>query len=285
MERRQQDRTRRLQAFKKSGALLGVDAKRAESAAGDPLKGLNVHDAPALHLEARRAATWVDRLLLAVELLAAAGLIYIFFNSLSVLDTLNRELASAFALAAPGTASPTPLIGPVVLPSGHTPPQAGAPARPNDAEIPEHLRGQVQIYSASIQIPTPGPEHALGIRIEAIGVNAPIVQGDDWEALKRGVGQHIGTANPGQNGNLVLTGHDDIYGEVFKDLDQLEPGDEVTVFTATQTYTYIVTETQIVEPTDVHVMEPTPHVTLTLISCYPYRVDTQRIVVSAELES
>jgi sortase A len=285
LEHRQQDRARRLQAFGKSGQLLPADAKRAELPGGDPLRGLNVHDAPALKLEGRRAATWGDRVLLAIELLAAAGLVYIFFNGLGVLDTLNREMASSFALAAPGTAGPTPLLGPVVLPSGHTAPQEGQPARPNEAEIPEHLRVQMQVYSASIQIPTPGPEQALGLRIEAIGVNAPIVQGDDWEALKRGVGQHIGTANPGQNGNLVLTGHDDIYGEVFKELDQLEPGDEVTVFTATHSYTYIITETQIVAPTDVHVMDATPGATLTLISCYPYRIDTQRIVVFAELES
>jgi sortase A len=284
LERRRQDRTRRLHTFAKSGSLVEAEAKRAESPEGDPLKGLNVHEAPDLKLDGPRTVSWVDRVLLGVELLAAAGLVYIFFNGLNVLDTLNRELASAFSLV-PEAASPTPLIGPVVLPSGHTPPTEGEPARPNEAEIPEHLRAQVQIYSAAIQIPTPGPEQALGIRIEAIGVNAPIVLGDDWEALKRGVGQHIGSADPGQNGNVVLTGHDDIYGEVFKELDQLEPGDVVEVFTATRSYSYIVTETQIVDPTDVHVMNPTPEATLTLISCYPYRIDTHRIVVFAELES
>lgn len=283
LERRQQDRARRLHAFANSGSLVEAEAKKAEGPEGDPLKGLNVHEAPDLKLAGPRAVSWVDRVLLGVELLAAAGLVYIFFNGLNVLDTLNRELASAFSLA-PEAASPTPLIGPVVLPSGHTPPTEGEPARPNEAEIPEHLRAQVQIYSALIQIPTPGPEQALGIRIEAIGVNAPIVLGDDWEALKRGVGQHIGSADPGQNGNLVLTGHDDIYGEVFRELDQLEPGDVVEVFTATRSYTYVITETQIVEPTDVHVMNATPEATLTLISCYPYRIDTQRIVVFAELE-
>jgi sortase A len=132
-------------------------------------------------------------------------------------------------------------------------------------------------------VPTPGPEQALGIRIDAIEVNAPIVQGDGWEELKRGVGQHLASANPGQPGNLVLTGHNDIYGEVFKDLDQLEAGDEITIYSANNSYKYVVTETQIVAPTKVDVMNPTPNATLTLISCYPYRIDTQRIVIFAEL--
>lgn len=284
LDRRRADRARRLQAFKKSGELGGVNAQRAERTEGDPLLGLKVHEAPDLKLKSPTrspARRWIERVLLAVELLAAVGLIYIFFNGLSVLDTLNREMAAAFSLAS--SASETPLIGPVVLPSGHTPPTEGRPAQPNEAEIPEHLRPQVQAYIAGLVIPTPGPEQALGIRIAAIGVNAPIVQGDGWEELRRGVGQHIGSANPGRPGNLVLTGHNDIYGEVFRDLDKLEEGDEVIIYSANNSYTYVVTETQIVAPTDIEVMEPTPEATLTLISCYPYRIDNQRIVVFAEL--
>lgn len=285
LDKRRADRSRRLNAFKKSGELVGVEAQRAERTEGDPLMGLKVHEAPDLKLKSpikTNARRWVERFLLGVELLAAVGLIYIFFNGLSILETLNREMAAA--LTTNNSASATPLIGPVVLPSGHTPPTEGQAAQPNVAEIPEHLRPQVQAYIAGLEIPTPGPEQALGIRIEAIGVNAPIVQGDGWEELKRGVGQHIGGANPGQAGNLVLTGHNDIYGEVFKDLDQLEEGDEIVIYSANNSYTYVVTEAQIVAPTDVDVMNPTPEATVTLISCYPYRVDNQRIAVFAELK-
>ena len=70
---------------------------------------------------------------------------------------------------------------------------------------------------------------------------------------------------------------------MFKDLDQLEAGDEITIYSANNSYKYVVTETQIVAPTKVDVMNPTPNATLTLISCYPYRIDTQRIVIFAEL--
>jgi sortase A len=82
---------------------------------------------------------------------------------------------------------------------------------------------------------------------------------------------------------MVVSAHNDIFGELFRHLDQLKPGDEVLVSTATRQWEYRVTGVQIVEPTDVSVMGSTERPTLTMISCYPYLVDNQRIVVFAEL--
>jgi sortase A len=128
-------------------------------------------------------------------------------------------------------------------------------------------------------------EQAIRIQIPAIGVDAPVVQGDSWEQLKKGVAQHIGTPNPGESGNVVLSGHNDIYGEVFRYLDSLNPGDKVILFTNQRRYTYVITGTQMVEPTAVEVMAPTLDARVTLISCHPYLVDIHRIVVSAVLQS
>jgi sortase A len=109
------------------------------------------------------------------------------------------------------------------------------------------------------------------------------VPGVDWEALKQGIGQLPNGVNPGDpSGNLVLAAHNDIYGELFRHLDQLEPGDEFTVQTATRLFTYRVTERRIVAPTDVYVLENRGSATATLISCYPYQVNDKRIVVFAE---
>ena len=178
----------------------------------------------------------------------------------------------------------TPLISAVVLPSGHTPPTSPGGAQPNYAEVPEHLRPLVeQAFLGPIAVPTPGPDNATRITIPAIGIDAPIVQGDGWEQLKKGVGQHVGTANPGQVGNMVLSAHNDVFGEIFRDLDQLSDGDEIVVHTTTRTFTYVVRDTRIVEPTEVSLMDPTHEPTATLISCYPYLIDSQRIVVIAEL--
>jgi sortase A len=99
------------------------------------------------------------------------------------------------------------------------------------------------------------------------------------------VGQHIGSADPGQVGNVVLSAHDDVFGEIFRNLDRLQPGDQVVVFTAQKQFVYLVTSSQIVAPTQVDVMNPTSAPTLTLISCYPYMVDKSRIVVFAKLQN
>ena len=136
---------------------------------------------------------------------------------------------------------------------------------------------------SNLPLPTASPDHAVRIQIPAIGVDAPIVQGDGWEQLKKGVGQHLGTPNPGQTGNLVLSAHNDVFGEIFRYLDQLEPGDEIILYTSQRSYIYTVQQSQLVEPTRVEVMAPTREPVVTLISCYPYRVDDQRIVITALL--
>jgi sortase A len=180
----------------------------------------------------------------------------------------------------------TPVIDVVVLPGGHKPPIDGRIPEPGEAgDIPGHLLPIINAYEPP-PIPTPGPEQARRIQIPAIDVDSPIVPGMyDWEQLKKGVAQRIGSAGPGQVGNMALAGHNDIYGEVFRYLDKLAPGDEIIVTTQRQSYTYVVRDTKVVEPTDVWVMEPTEFASTTLVSCYPYRVNTKRIAVFADLVS
>ena len=119
----------------------------------------------------------------------------------------------------------------------------------------------------------------------ALMVDAPVVQGDGWDELKKGVGQHIGSSDPGESGNVVLSAHDDVYGELFRQLDKLQQGDQVMLYTEQRQYLYVVDRTEIVEPTAVEVMASTGAPTVTLISCYPYLVDKQRIVVFARLQN
>ena len=202
-------------------------------------------------------------------------------NGYSLLKNINQEAASAQIQP---TLAPTAIIRAVVLPSGHTPPNAPGGVKPNDEEIPAHLRPLVQSMAA-IPIPTSSPEQAVRIQIPGIAVDAPVIQGDGWEQLKKGVGQHAGTPNPGQNGNLVLSAHNDVFGEIFRDLDKLKTGDTIILFTNLRTYTYIVNQNRIVEPAQVEVMSPTSDSVVTLISCYPYMIDNRRIVVTAVLKN
>lgn len=231
---------------------------------------------------------WVrDKFLLLVEIGALFGLIVVLSGLWTTRQELNQELAAvqhaeSQRLALP-TPTPTPIITVVVLPGGHKPPIEGRSPEPGEVgDIPAHLLPVINAYVPP-PIPTPGPEQARRIQIPAIGVDSPIVQGDSWDQLKKGVGQHIGSSQPGQMGNMVLSAHNDIFGEIFRYLDKLSPGDEIIISTDVQEYTYVVRAIDTIKPTDIHVMDATDFPSTTLISCYPYQVNTHRIVVFADL--
>jgi sortase A len=101
--------------------------------------------------------------------------------------------------------------------------------------------------------------------------------------LKQGIGHRIGTANPGERGNLVLSGHNDVYGEPLRDLEKLEMGKEVTVYAGSTAYRYVVKSKRVVAPTDLSPLNAARNPIVTLITCTPYRVDTHRLIVVGEL--
>ena len=279
IEKRRGARRERLEHFKRTGRVVDVapDPLAQSAAVVEALE--ETTDQPLVPVSRRRRA--MDRILLAVEVLAVVGLVGVLFSGLGILRDLNEEVAAALIQE---TFTPTPLVMAVVLPSGHMPPDAQGNTRPNLDEIPAHLQPMVQSL-ANLPVPTPAPDQAIRIQIPAINIDAPVVQGDGWEQLKKGVGQNIGSANPGQNGNVVLSAHNDVYGELFRYLDKLTTGDQVVLYTQQRQYIYIVDRTAIVEPTAVEVMASTGSPTVTLISCYPYLVNKQRIVVFARLQN
>ena len=278
VERRRSARHGRLEHFRRTGRVVSL-VSDVEVASLDKMHSGQFEQPEVEH----KRSAW-DRLfnaiLLAVEVSAVIGLIVLMYTFFKNISFTNEEYAKNNILP---TLTPTPLIMAVVLPSGHTPPNSPGGAQPNEAEIPEHLRPLVQSL-ANVPIPTPAPEQANRIQIPAIGVDASIVLGDGWEQLKKGVGQHIGSANPGEKNNVVLTAHNDVFGEIFRDLEKLKPGDQIILFTSQHAYTYIVTGSKIVQPSEVEVMAPTTEAIVTLITCYPYMVDNMRIVVVGYLQ-
>ncbi len=284
VEKRRGARKDRLEHFRRTGRVVSVSPDLPDLTSPPSAPIVDTAEAASATPEqapANPRRKFIDRLLLAVEVLAVVGLMAVLVNGLGLLRALNTEVADALK---PETATPTPLVMAVVLPSGHKPPDAQGNTAPNEAEIPEHLRPMVQSL-ANIPIPTPAPNQAVRLQLPSINVDAPVVQGDGWEQLKKGVGQYVGSANPGENGNVVLSAHNDVYGELFRYLDRLAPGDQVILYTQQRQYVYIVDRTVLVEPTAVEVMASTGSPTVTLISCYPYLVDDKRIVVFARLQN
>ncbi len=234
----------------------------------------------------------VDRLLLLVEVAAVITIAVIGVNLIQAIGKLDEETAQAQQQAdelrrqtiPTIAATPTIRLENVVLPTGHVYVANSAPQF-NYNEIPASLYARVQSewIQPVINRPPQTSETALKLIVPRLNLDGTIVQGVDWEALKQGVGQVPNGVNPGDDtGNVAFAAHNDIYGELFRHLDQLEVGDTFQVQTRTAVYTYSVTETQIVEPTDVQVLENRQGATATLISCYPYQVNTQRIVVFAD---
>jgi sortase A len=284
VDKRRGVRRERLEHYRRTGRVVNVapDLTLGDSHLSAPVVDTREQaESASGPVPAPRRRKFMDRVLVAIEVLAVLGLVGVLVSGLGLLRDLNKEVAAALN---PVTPTPTPLVMAVILPSGHTPPDNQGNTAPNEAEIPGHLRPMVQSL-ANIPIPTSAPDQVVRIQVPAINIDAPIVQGDGWEQLKKGVAQHIGSADPGQDGNVVLSAHNDVYGEIFRYLDRLSPGDQVILYTQQRQYTYIVDRTVLVEPTAVEVMASTGSPTVTLISCYPYLVDKQRIVVFARLQN
>ena len=220
-----------------------------------------------------------EAMLLVLEVAALVGLIAVLGGSFLEMRKTNQEYVQARGETPVPTA--TPPISVSVLPGGHAPPLDEGTPQP----VPEHLRGWITPQpTTAVAIPTPQSQPPTRIIIPKINVDAPVLEGDDWELLKKGAGHHKGTANPGERGNVYISAHNDIYGQIFRRLEDLDLGDEVIIYAGSKSYRYIVREKRIVEPTDVSVMYPTTEPILSLQTCYPFMIDTHRLVVIAQLE-
>jgi LPXTG-site transpeptidase (sortase) family protein len=106
-----------------------------------------------------------------------------------------------------------------------------------------------------------------------------------WETAPFAVGQHKGLAGPGQNGNMVLSGHisSPNEGAIFHRLPDLKVGEGIIVSTEERQYLYRVTDVQTVTPDKVEVLNQTSDATATLITCVPDGIYSHRLVVTAHL--
>lgn len=248
----------------------------------------------------RRRAVW-DRALLLVEVLAVIGIAgvllvggYFLIIESDRIEALEAKSASIQRDAEARRPTPSPLpelrinLADYVLPGGHVY-NAGL-GEFNLAELPESIKPAAiaQLNNApQAERVAPQPQSPVRIVIETakVNVNASIYGGDDWYSLQAGVGHLAGSANPGEDRNMVLSAHNDIYGEIFRYIEHLEPGDEIRVQANNgRWYTYVVYERQVVGPRDVWVLEPGNEPIVTLITCHPYRVDTQRMIVFGRLK-
>lgn len=121
------------------------------------------------------------------------------------------------------------------------------------------------------------------LRIPKIELEVPVLEGTDDLSLNRAIGHISGTARPGEDGNIGIAGHRDGF---FRGLKDVVAGDSIEIMTRAETSTYTIDQIIIVDPSDVAVLAPRAHPSLTLVTCYPfYFVGSapQRYIVQAYL--
>lgn len=178
------------------------------------------------------------------------------------------QLARAVAYNAGLLASGQPVLGEVVDPfDGSTGDFSGS----DDAAYMDALSDDPDGVMAVVEIPS-------------IGVELPVRHGSSQDVLERGAGHLHGTSLPvgGEGTHAVITAHRGLRDKLmFTRLDELEAGDLVYVRVEGETLAYTVDRISVVDPDDVAGLRAVAgEDRLTLMTCTPYGVNTQRLLVS-----
>jgi sortase A len=177
---------------------------------------------------------------------------------------------------------------------------AGAPTR-----LPApSSRGSLRRRGVVPPSPSAQPVRGNPTRIQAgsIDLDAPVVEAGwsrvdvdgeeviEWEVPDGAAGHHVGSALPGECGNTVISGHNNIGGEVFRRLIDLSLGDEVRLYVGDAVFRYRVEQKEILRQAGASAEErrenarfigPTDDERLTLVTCWPDTGNSHRLIVVA----
>jgi LPXTG-site transpeptidase (sortase) family protein len=175
-------------------------------------------------------------------------------------------------------------------------PSFDAPVLAADGQIASPLPDPAQVaYAATVErIVLP----SIKVDAKVIEVGWDIIEEGGtqmavWEVAEYAVGQHHGSANPGEGGNVVLAGHVGGYGKVFRDLYYVLPGDPVVLYSEGRQFQYVVTERKIVDEigapaeqraANAAMIAPTDHEVVTMVTCWPLKGPNkfaQRVIIRA----
>jgi sortase A len=122
------------------------------------------------------------------------------------------------------------------------------------------------------------------IRIARVRANFVVVNGTSDSALRSGPGIYRDTAFPGSGGTTAIAGHRTTYLAPFRHIDSLRPGDEIALQMPYATFTYTVTGSRVVAPTNVNAAEAyVGYPRLVLSACTPLFSASKRLLVFARL--
>jgi len=105
------------------------------------------------------------------------------------------------------------------------------------------------------------------MEIPRLGLSVVVVEGVEPRDLRLAVGHVPGTALPGETGNIGIAGHRDTF---FRPLADVRGNDIIWLTSGGTSYEYAVERVEIVNPSDVQVLDPSSEPELTLVTCYPF---------------
>lgn len=198
-------------------------------------------------------------------------------STVVLLSSCSAEQVASPASTTPSTSGSTTSIAPATTPRSDPTTTTSTSTTILEVQQSEPIAPPTDTYADE-------PVIELGsIEIPAIGVNMTLYEGIRMTTLDFGPGHWPGSAEPGQVGNVVVAGHRTSKHKVFRNLDDLVAGDKIIFHVASGDFVYLVNRIEIVQPTDVWIINPTDTPTATLFACHPPGSTTQRIVVFADL--
>jgi LPXTG-site transpeptidase (sortase) family protein len=134
------------------------------------------------------------------------------------------------------------------------------------------------------------------VRIPALKVDVPAIEAssmkdeDVLKVLTEGVAMYPNGVHPGENGNVFIAGHSTgepwkgPYRFAFMNINKLKPNDTVLIDYNNTRYTYVVTDSRIINPQDTHFIESNGDApTLSLMACWPLWTAKNRMIIEAKL--
>ena len=161
----------------------------------------------------------------------------------------------------------------------------GRPRTDSQGSVPAAVSPPTRVVAPAID---------LDSEVVPVGWRLTVQQGKPvsvWEVAEYAAGWHQNSALPGAGGNVVLSGHHNTKGEVFRYIVDLDPEDTITLYVGDQAYTYTVESRFVVRDKGVSEEKRLengrwigsfPDERLTLVSCWPYTNNTHRVVVVAK---
>jgi len=121
------------------------------------------------------------------------------------------------------------------------------------------------------------------IRIPGIDLDVVMVEGTSTSTLQKGPGRYPDTAFPGQGETIGIAGHRTTYLAPFRHIDEIADGDEIVLEMPYATFTYEVQKHEIVEPSEVQIVDNVGYERLVLTACHPLYSAAQRWAVFGRL--